>query len=74
MGELYVKKLHEDEPWSEMDLFDLRNCLGYGSSLREIADFLMRREDEVRAKALELWLITERSHPKPKTNAGLLRG
>ena len=42
------------EPWSDMDLDDLRNHLARDSSVAETADFLMRDEDEVREKMREL--------------------
>jgi hypothetical protein len=48
------------KPWSAMDLFDLKNSLAYGSSVKEIAEFLMRREIEVREKMLELGLKERR--------------
>jgi DNA-binding SARP family transcriptional activator len=48
------------KPWSAMDLFDLKNSLAYGSWVKEIAEFLMRREIEVREKMLELGLKERR--------------
>jgi hypothetical protein len=51
-----VKNLNEDKPWSEMDVFDLENHLAQGDSVARTADFLMRREEEVRAKMEELGL------------------
>ena len=55
----------EDKPWSEMDLFDLENGLTRGDTIAELADFLMRREDEVERKAIELGLLS------PSQNAQL---
>ena len=53
-------------PWSEDDILDLRD--GYESAVdrSEIAEELLRREDEVTAKAAELGLaasITEEAPP-----------
>jgi hypothetical protein len=31
--------LNDGKPWSEMDLFDLRNSLAYGDSIEEVAGF-----------------------------------
>ena len=50
----HPKNRNEDKPWSEMDLFDLKNGLQRGDSFTELADFLMRREEEIEAKAIEL--------------------
>jgi hypothetical protein len=44
------------EPWSEMDLEDLRHSLDYGDTVAETASFLCRDEDEVREKIKELAL------------------
>jgi hypothetical protein len=49
-----VKNWNEDKPWSEMDLFDLQNNVARGDLVEETAEFLMRREDEVRLKINEL--------------------
>jgi hypothetical protein len=46
--------LNEGKPWSEMDLVDLRNAIGFGRSVEDIADFLCRSEHEVRQKIAEL--------------------
>ena len=40
----------------EVDLSDLRTCAARGDSLAEIAAFLIRTEEQVRAKATELGL------------------
>jgi hypothetical protein len=37
-----------------MDLTDLENALAFGRSVKDIADFLCRREHEVREKIAEL--------------------
>ena len=44
------------EPWSEMDLEDLRHSLDYGNTFAAAASFLCRDEDEVRQKAKALGL------------------
>ena len=54
MSENNVKNWNEDKPWSEMDLFDLQNNVARGDLVEETAEFLMRREDEVRRKINEL--------------------
>ena len=54
MSEDRVKNWNEDKPWSEMDLFDLQNNVARGDLVEETAEFLMRREDEVRQKINEL--------------------
>jgi len=52
MSEDHVKNWNEDKPWSEMDLFDLQNNVARGDLVEETAEFLMRREDEVRQKIM----------------------
>jgi hypothetical protein len=37
-----IQDLNDGKPWSEMDLFDLRNSLAYGTSIEEVAGFLCR--------------------------------
>jgi hypothetical protein len=37
-----IQDVNDGKPWSEMDLFDLRNSLAYGRSIEEVADFLCR--------------------------------
>jgi hypothetical protein len=54
MSEDRVKNWNEGKPWSEMDLFDLQNNVARGDLVEETAEFLMRREDEVRQKINEL--------------------
>ena len=48
------RDINEDKPWSEMDIFDLKNSLILGKPVAEVATFPCRRKDEVRAKAREL--------------------
>jgi hypothetical protein len=31
-----IQDLNDGKPWSEMDLFDLRNSLAYGTSIEEV--------------------------------------
>jgi hypothetical protein len=54
-----IQDLNDGKPWSEMDLFDLRNSLAYGRSIEEVAGFLCRSGtvEEVRRKAKELRLL-----------------
>jgi hypothetical protein len=54
MTEDRVRNWNEDKPWSEMDLFDLQNNDARGDLVEETAEFLMRREDEVREKIRQL--------------------
>jgi hypothetical protein len=54
MTEDCVRNWNEDKPWSEVDLFDLQNNIARGDLVEETAEFLMRREDEVREKIREL--------------------
>jgi hypothetical protein len=35
-----IQDINDGKPWSEMDLFDLRNSLAYGQSIEEVAGFL----------------------------------
>ena len=48
------------EPWSEMDIKDLRASLDFGNTYADAARMLCRDEDEVRQKAKELGLV---EHP-----------
>ena len=48
------------EPWSEMDIKDLRHSLDYGRTFADTASMLCREEDEVRQKARALGLT---EHP-----------
>ena len=47
-----IQDLNDGKPWSEMDLFDLRNSSAYGNSIEEVAGFLCRSGtvEEVRRK------------------------
>jgi len=47
------------EPWSEMDLEDLRHSLDYGNTFAAAASLPCRDEDEVRQKAKELGLLDQ---------------
>ena len=42
------------EPWARADLFFLDNALRHGMAVEEVAGFLGKDTDEVRAKACEL--------------------
>jgi hypothetical protein len=59
MNEKPIQDLNDGKPWSEMDLFDLRNSLAYGDSIEEVAGFLCRSGTvaEVKRKAEELGLL-----------------
>jgi len=46
--------LNTGQEWSEMDLFDLANCVRLNNPIEEIADFLCRSRREVREKLAEL--------------------
>ena len=63
MTEDRVRNWNEDKPWSEMDLFELQNNIARGDLVEETAEFLMRREDEVREKIREL---RTRARKKPR--------
>ena len=39
------------EPWSEMDIWELKTSMEYGRSFAEVAGFLYRDESEVRQMA-----------------------
>lgn len=54
-----MKDRNEGKPWSEMDLEDLDSALKLGKPVEEIAEFLCRSVEEVRAKLAEL----SQSHP-----------
>ena len=54
------KSLNEDKPWTDNDIYDLKASLRIGRSLKDIADFLLRRVDEVEAKMRELGLALSR--------------
>ena len=44
------------EPWSEMDVWELKKSVQYGRSFAEVAGFLYRDESEVRQMADALGL------------------
>jgi hypothetical protein len=44
------------EPWSEMDVWELKSSIEYGRSFAEVAGFLYRDESEVRQMAEALGL------------------
>jgi hypothetical protein len=44
------------EPWSEMDMWELKHSMEYGRSFAEVACFLYRDESEVRQMADALGL------------------
>jgi hypothetical protein len=46
--------LNTGKPWSDMDLFDLANCLRLRDDIAEISTFLCRSRREVREKIAEL--------------------
>jgi hypothetical protein len=46
--------LNTGKPWSEMDLFDLANCVRLRQPVEEIAGFMCRSRREVRDKIAEL--------------------
>jgi hypothetical protein len=49
-----MPNINSGTPWSEMDLFDLANCLKLREPIEEIAAFLCRDAGEVEAKVAEL--------------------
>jgi hypothetical protein len=61
MSKQRTQDLNDGRPWSEMDLFDLRNSLAHGDSIEEVAGFLCRAGtvEEVKRKAEELGLLRE---------------
>jgi hypothetical protein len=57
---------NRDTPWSEVEAFDLANCIRLNQSIAEIANFLCRSRREVRDKIAELertgelpWFVDE---------------
>ena len=48
--------MNSGKPWSQMDLYDLRSCVGSGGTTAATARFLCRGIDETMAKARELGL------------------
>lgn len=61
--------VNSGNPWSSVDLYDLRQGLGRGTPIDEVADFLCRDVSEVRTKALQLGLLPRGGHggrrPRP---------
>jgi len=59
-----IVHIYDGEPWSEMDIKDLRLQLEQGISIEEIARFLCRAGtvDDVRQKAEELGLLEAAQH------------
>jgi hypothetical protein len=53
--------VNANKEWSEMDLADLVNGLANGNAVEDIAEFLCRDVDEVRAKAEELKSIGQQT-------------
>jgi hypothetical protein len=53
--------VNADKEWSEMDLADLVNGLANGNAVEDIAEFLCRDVNEVRAKAEELKSIGQQT-------------
>ena len=49
-------EINSGEPWSEMDVLELKNSTEYGRSFAEVAGFLYRDESEVRQMAEALGL------------------
>ena len=57
--------VNANKEWSEMDLADLANGLANGNAIEDIAKFLCRDLDEVRAKAAELKSIGQQTAKLP---------
>jgi hypothetical protein len=53
-----LRDIYDGEPWSEMDIEDLKGAVAYGRSLEETSEFLCRSGTpfDVAAKAKELGL------------------
>jgi hypothetical protein len=53
-----LRDIYDGEPWSEMDIEDLKGAVAYGSSLQETAEFLCRSgaPPDVAAKVQGAWL------------------
>jgi hypothetical protein len=49
-----TSNINTGTPWSDFDLEDLRYWLAAGEGAEQIADFLCRSVEEVRAKTAEL--------------------
>jgi hypothetical protein len=62
--------LNTGAPWSEMDLFDLANCIRLRQPVEEIAGFMCRSRREVRDKIAELEQSGELARRVKETAAG----
>ena len=63
--------INDDKEWSEMDIWDLKNHVAQGASLRETSEFLCRSDTfEVARKAEELGLTWQRGGQKRKPETG----
>jgi hypothetical protein len=51
--------INSGKAWSSADYEELRHAISVGLPLADIADFLLRDEDEVRAKLQELAPLRE---------------
>jgi hypothetical protein len=51
------RDIYDGEPWSEMDIEDLKGAVAYGSSLQEVAEFLCRSGTPLDVAAKELGLM-----------------
>jgi hypothetical protein len=65
--------LNTGKPWSEMDLFDLANCVRLRQPVAEIASFMCRSRREVREKIAELEQTGELEKRVAKADAGAKR-
>jgi len=54
--------VNSGKAWSQVDLYDLRQGRGSGTPIDQVADFLCRDAEEVRAKASQLGLLGSDSH------------
>jgi hypothetical protein len=54
MRRFLQRPLNEGEPWSQVDLSDLRASFEFGDSVEQAAELLGRSVDEVAAKLREL--------------------
>jgi hypothetical protein len=55
MSEQSIQDLNDGKPWSEMDLFDLRNSLAYGRSIEEVNP--AREARGVAQAAAAMWVV-----------------
>jgi hypothetical protein len=54
MRKFLQRPVNQGEPWSQVDLSDLRASLEFGDSVEQAAELLRRSVDEVAAKLREL--------------------